>query len=149
MDTLDVNVCYDEASINSFISGYSEQRFVAMQSLLLSNVFFFIIFLYNFSYNLFWLPRIKMFSIVFFPGFLCRFPLTQRTHPLQKRLQRFFVIRHKSLRVPNQTLTIIHHTSRYASISPIIFSLAFPSPNSAGNCTGLFTSASYAAMMRS
>lgn len=45
MDTLDVNVCYDEASINLFISGYSEQRFVAMQSLLLSNVFFFIIFL--------------------------------------------------------------------------------------------------------
>ena len=39
MDILDVNVCYEEASVNSFISGYSEQRFVAMQSLLLSNVF--------------------------------------------------------------------------------------------------------------
>ena len=45
MDILDVDVCYHEASINIFISGYSEQRFVAMQSLLLSNVFSFIIFL--------------------------------------------------------------------------------------------------------
>lgn len=55
MDILDVNVCYEEASINSFISGYSGQRFVAMQSLLLSNVF------------------LTYFSLIFFGVFLSVF----------------------------------------------------------------------------
>lgn len=63
MDILDVNVCYEEASINSFISGYSEQRFVAMQSLLLSNVF-----LIYFSLNRFW-----TFLYVFYLFFLVIF----------------------------------------------------------------------------
>ena len=49
MEILDVNVCYEESSINSFISGYSEQIFRVMQSLLLSNVFSI-----YFSLNLFW-----------------------------------------------------------------------------------------------
>ena len=60
MDILDANVCYEEASINSFISGYSEQRFVAMQSLLLSNVF-----LIYFSLNLFWLFFVCFFICFF------------------------------------------------------------------------------------
>ena len=48
MDILDANVCCEEASINLFISGYSEQRFRVMLSPLLSNEVFSVFFFFGY-----------------------------------------------------------------------------------------------------